>query len=202
MGPTYSRKWSRMILALIVVAAGILVLFGPEEKTLGSGIKVVYIHVASIWAGMIGLFLAGVLGIGVLIFPNRNLQAWTHTVAGVALASFAVGVGLSIVAAKINWGAAFWNEPRMVASLRFLAVALLVQILNSWLPWYRLRGFLSVSLGTFLMWSILGPPLVLHPKSPIRESSSLAIQLTFLGMFILCCLVVAWFVWYVRRKSQ
>jgi hypothetical protein len=201
MVQTYRRKLSWLMLGLIVVAAVILVLIAPEEKTLGSGIKVIYIHVASIWTGMVGLLFAGVLGIPVLFSANKNLQAWAHTVSWVAVGSFAVGVILSQIAAKINWGAVFWNEPRMIASLLFLTVALLVQIVNSWIPWYRLRGLLSTFLATFLMWSILGPPLVLHPKSPIRESPSLGIQLTFLGMFILFCLALAWVVLYIRKDK-
>ncbi len=196
-----AKKPSWLILGFIVLATALLVLFAPEERTLGQGIKVVYIHVASIWAGMFGLFVAGIFGIGVLFSADENLQTWMHTIGWVALGSFTAGLALSMVAAKINWGAVFWNEPRMVASLQFLAVALFVQVVNSWVPWYRLRGLLSTLLATFLMWSTLGPPLVLHPGSPIRESSSLAIQLTFLGMFLLCCMAVFWFVWYIRKNK-
>ena len=35
----------------LLIIAGLLVI-APEEKTLGTGIKVVYVHVAMIWTGM------------------------------------------------------------------------------------------------------------------------------------------------------
>ncbi|MFQ5770137.1 MAG: hypothetical protein ACE5HX_06355, partial [bacterium] len=115
---------------------------------------------------------------------------------------FAAGFVMSLFAAKINWGAVYWNEPRMISSLQFLTAAFLVQIITLIVPWPRLQGALSAFLAFFLMWSMLGTPLVLHPGSPIRESSSLPIQLTFLGMFILNFLAVAWFVWYFQKKKS
>ena len=46
-------QWVFVIVALGVAAA--LVIFAPDEKTLGTGIKYVYIHVAMTWTGMTGL---------------------------------------------------------------------------------------------------------------------------------------------------
>jgi hypothetical protein len=199
---TNLNKISWFSLGAIVVAATTLVWLAPTERTLGQGIKVVYVHVGLTWAGMVSFSLAGLLGIGVAFTAQKKLQAWTQTVGWAALLLFAMGFGMSIVAAKVNWGDFFWDEPRMMASLQFLLVALIVQMVNNWLPWYRGRGLLSALLATFLMFSILGTPLVLHPESPIRASSSLAIKLSFLGMFILSCLTAAWLVWYFRKLKR
>lgn len=186
----------------ILVAASVLIWLAPEERTLGQGIKIVYLHVGLIWAGMVTFSLAGLLGLAVTFSAHKKIQAWTQTIGWVALLLFAAGIAMSIVATKINWGAFFWTEPRMIASLQFLVVAMLVQFVNSWLPWHRGRGMLSALLATFLMFSILGTPLVLHPQSPIRASSSLGIKMSFLGMFILCCLIAAWFIWYFRKCNR
>ncbi|MFQ5708938.1 MAG: hypothetical protein ACE5HO_15885 [bacterium] len=188
-------------LATISVAALLLAWFSPEERTLGPGIKIVYIHVAFIWSGMLGLTLSGALGLLVLLTDNRRLQGWSRSIGWVALAFFTVGLALSLLASQINWGAVFWHEPRMVAALKFLVVALLIFSANLWIPWHRLQGLLHALLATYLMWSILGTPLVLHPQSPIRASESLTIQLTFLGMFVLCCLAAAIVIWFFRRKE-
>ncbi|HEX9654458.1 MAG TPA: hypothetical protein VGA99_12170 [bacterium] len=192
-----TKAW--LILVAVIGAAVVLVWVSPQERSLGSGIKFVYVHVSLTWAGMAGFTAAGVMGAVLTFIDHPRLPAWQESTTWVALTWFTVGVAMAMLAAKINWGAIHWKEPLLVASLRFLAAALLVQIAKRWLISGRLRGALDVLLAFFLMWSILGTPQVMHPQSPIRQSSSLAIQLTFLGMFILSSLAAAWTVWQFRR---
>jgi hypothetical protein len=197
----HASKKSWWLLTGILAAAGVLVWLAPAERTIGQGIKIVYIHVSLIWAGMVGVILSGILGIGLIFVPSKKLEDWTTLIGWVALVWFALGVATSLLAAKINWGAVYWNEPRVISSVHFLAVAVIVQIARNWLPWVHMRGALSAALPFYLMWSTIGTPLILHPSSPIRESSSFAIQLTFLGMFIFSCLIAGWAVWYVRKMK-
>lgn len=184
----------------IVLAAGILVWLSPPERTLGDGIKVVYVHVSFTWAGMVGFNIAGLFGLFMLFTNKRILDDWNQVISWVAWSWFAMGFLLSLWAAKVNWGIIYWREPRVLAAMQFLIVALLVLMANRFLSSIRLRGALSALLAFMLMWSLLGAPLVMHPKSPIRESSSGAIQLTFLGMFIFSSLAASWFVWYFRKR--
>ena len=190
-----------LVLGALALAAGILLWLAPAEKTLGQGIKIVYVHVAFMWAGMLCLTLAGVLGGGVLLWARQTWQPWAHAIGWVGLGLFAAGVGMSLLAAHINWGGIFWAEPRMLAALNILAIGVIVQNANGWLPGLRVRGLLNVGLAAFLTWSVLSTPLILHPRNPIHSSASLAIQLTFVGLFVLCSLAAAVVVWAVRNKS-
>lgn len=184
-----SHSTARFWLALvgIVLVAAILVWFAPAERTLGRGIKAVYIHVTLIWAGMLGFLVAGILGLVLAFVPKSSLLSWKRNISWVAFIWFAVGFLMSLLAARINWGAVYWDEPRLISSFQFLVVALFIQIGNRYLRGHRFRGLLTAFLAFFMMWWILGTPQVLHPGSPIRESNSLAIQLTFLGLFVLNC---------------
>lgn len=193
------RFW--LILVVILIAGSMLTLLAPDERTLGQGIKVVYVHVAFIWTGMLGFTLAGILGVLMLFMEKKTMHDLNLTLSWVSLACFSVGIALSLLASQVNWGGIYWQEPRMLSSLGFLAAATLVLIAKKLLPWYRARGALSAFLAFLLMWSILGIPLVLHPKSAIRESSAITIQLTFLAMFVLSSLAAACLVWYFLSRE-
>ncbi len=176
-------------------------MIAPAERTLGERIKVVYVHVALIWTGMLGFTLAGLLGILMLFIEKKHWQKWNRVLSWVSLTWFAGGVATSILAAKVNWGVIYWQEPRMLSSLQFLAVATLVLVAKSLFPWYRVRGTLSAVLAFLLIWSSLGVPHVVHPKNAILESSAITIQLTFLAMFILSSLAAACSLGYFLKSE-
>ncbi len=197
-----SRKMSLAALATIIIMAVAMVLLAPEEQTIGAGIKVVYIHVALTWTGMLGFAILGLMGIGVLISADERLKLWAHTVGWVALGVFAVGFVVSAIAEQVNWGAVFWDEPRMRLYMNMLAVALIVQILNGWIHHPRMFGALSVFPVIFLLWSNANTASVLHPDGAVGGSSSSAIPLTFAGLTVLFTLASAWVVWQIRRGKR
>ncbi|MFQ5637924.1 MAG: hypothetical protein ACE5IR_07990 [bacterium] len=191
----------RLLLTLVVFAAIVVVWLAPAERSLGHGMKTVYIHVTFIWAGMLGFVAAGFVGLLAIFKPRPELMLWLKNISWVAFGWFAAGTATSVLAAKVNWGAMNWGEPRLQSSLQFLAVALLVLTIYGFLKNDRVGGGLSTLLAFFMMWQILGAPLVLHPDSPIRLSDSSAIQMTFLTMFMLNCLGVALIVAMVHSKN-
>jgi len=199
-----SQKYFWAVLG-VIVALGIIILWlAPEEQTLGSGIKSVYVHVAFTWTGMSGLIVAGLLGLGAAIVVQSKLQDWAYMVAWVALFMFTAGLLLSIIAASINWGAIFWQEPRTNSALQILAIGVIVQVINSWSISFRLKGLLHFLLAAFLIWSVLITPLVLHPGNAAQTTTSLAIRFTFLGLFALCSLAAIWITitWHQRKLQK
>ncbi len=189
-----------LVLCGIVVLAALLLWLAPAEQTLGSGITSVYVHVALTWTGMTGLIVAAVLGLVAALLGRPGLQEWGQVVAWVGLGMFAAGLIMSAVAAGINWGNVFWQEPRFNSALQILAVGLIVQIVNSLPLPYRLRGLLQALPATLLLWLTASTPLVLHPGNAARTSPSAAIRFTFMGLFALCCLAGAWIVVTIMRR--
>lgn len=195
-----ANRKSGLFWIVIIIAAAALVWLAPEEKQLGQGIRSVYVHVALIWVGMAGLAVAGLVGIGVLFSDSGKLASWMEAIGWVALGFYAAGVSMSILASKVNWGNVFWQEPRMKVALNMLALALIVEVFISWVPWRRLKGLLSALLVVILSWTTMSAPLVLHPRNPIGSSSSSGIKLTFLGLSIVSAAAAAWIVWFVRSR--
>ena len=178
-------------------AGGLVAMVAPAEATLGSGIRTVYVHVGLTWTGTAVFLLAAVLGVLVMFTNSRFLHDWMRPAAWVATGFYAAGVGMSMVASKVNWGAVFLQEPRMAAAINSLGIALLIQVAASWFPWLRLRGFLNAIFMVLLYWVTYLAPLVLHPRDPIGTSSSTGIRSTFFVLFGLLLVI-----WQLRQIWQ
>ena len=103
---------TRLLLLCLLLLVACLVWRAPSERTLGDGMKLVYLHVSIIWAGMTGVVVSGVLGLLNGFRPHHNRVVLMQQIAAVSMGWFAAGLLLSIMAAKVNWGAVFWQEPR------------------------------------------------------------------------------------------
>lgn len=193
--------WFWGIPLALLLGVALMIVFAPEERTLGSGIRSVYLHVGLIWTGLFGFAMTAVLGIGVLLSEKPLWQRWLALVSWVALGFYAAGIFMSMVASADNWGAVFLQEPRMAASLNGLAIATIVLVLGSWQPWPRLRGAMTASIIFVLLWLNLRAELVLHPPNPIANSNATPIQLTFLLVTVLFILLASWLVWLLHGRT-
>ncbi len=171
-------------LGLLFLAAALILWISPEERSLGTGIKSVYAHVALTWTGMTGLLAAGLLGLIATVSQRSALHAWLHAVGRVGVLFFTLGFAASLLSAKINWGAVFWGEPRIQASLRVVIAAAAAFLLAGSLRG-RFQGLLYLALALFMIASIYQATLVMHPRNPIGLSSSIPIKLTFAGLYLL-----------------
>lgn len=196
-----SRKTTLAVLAAISFLAVLVVWLAPTEQTLGEGIRVVYVHVALIWTGMLGLVMAGLLGLILLLSASRALAPWLAALGKVAFAFYAAASLVSLVAQQVNWGGISWNEPRTGAMLQLLAVALIVQVLSGWVQDARFQGGLHALLGLFLLWSWQMTPLQLHPDNPVGASTSTAIRLAFYGLFGLSALAATWLTFLLGARE-
>lgn len=191
---------SWLILLILIAGFLLLVFLAPAEQTLGEVIRYVYIHVALTKAGLWGFYLAGLLGLLVLISGHRKLQAWTQIVTWVALALFVAGGIVSVFAGYASWGGFPLDEPRNRTMFSVIALAVVVLILNYWLPWTRVRGFLSMVLALFAAWIIPNTPLILHPGNAGGNSPSATIRWVFILLPVIAFFIGAWLVWVIGRQ--
>ena len=202
-----TRTLTWLPLAVIALAAVVILLLAPAEATIGDGIRIVYVHVALIWTGMLVLIFAGALGL-IVLFTGRSMQAeWMQVVAWVGLAFFAAGVITSLASEIINWGGIAWREPRTAANLNLLALAVIVQVVNTLLPdnWAfrgRLQGALNIILATVVIWTTMTTEVQLHPANAVGNATSRAIQLTFYSLTLLCLTAAIWLVLFVRGRQR
>jgi hypothetical protein len=194
------RAW--ILLGCIIALILLILWFAPEERTLGQGIKIVYVHVGVTWTALLGFTLLGIMGVLVLLSANEKLFSWIETISQVSLWIYVASVIIGVLASKVNWGAVAWTEPRMLASFNLLAAAVIVQMLKIWLPSPRLGGILHVGLMIFMVWTIFSSALVLHPGDAIRTTESFGIRFAFFSLFFLILSAGTWFVWYLRRQKN
>ncbi len=197
-----STRLTTAVLLTLSLLAALLTIIAPVERTLGSGIRIVYLHVSLTWVGMAGLLLAGVVGLALLIWPRPTLQQWLHVISYVAFGFYVVGAVVSLIAEEVNWGAIFWHEPRTASVLQVVAVGVIVHVAGSWLPRARVQGLLHLALAGFMMWSTMRAELVLHPDNPVGLSSSGGIRLGFYGLTVLFGIAAMWLTLHLKARDS
>ena len=194
-----TRAWVPLALATL---GALLVWLAPAERSLGDGIRWVYVHVGLVWAGTVALGAAGLVGVALLATGRAALASWVQAAWRAGLAAFALGVGFSMIAARVNWGGVFLAEPRMAASLRFLALAAIAQVVATWLARPRATGLLAAATLALLVWDVGGAELVMHPRDPVRTATSAAIQWTFALAFAVAAALTAWTIAVLGAHSR
>jgi hypothetical protein len=198
-----TKYWPRLRLAFVplvvlMIVAALVVWMAPPEKTMGYGIRPVYVHVALIWTGMAGLAVTAVIGLGLAWHGRVNWGAWLDTVGWVTLGFLAASFLASLSAQLSNWNGIFWDEPRSQAAGRAIAVWAVILIAGRWLHWPRLRGLAAGVAGPLLIASMHFSPLVLHPGDPITMADSQGIQVSFILLGVLSLAAGIAVVWILR----
>jgi hypothetical protein len=196
--------FTKVVAIVLVYAAlaAVAIALAPEEATLGPGIKTVYLHVALIWVGMVGIYVAGAIGLVVALTDRVDFAAWMRIIGLVAVAFYVGGSLASIAAQIINWGGLALSEPRTLSTLQVVAAGIIVMVLSLWQINRRLLGGIYLAWALFTFWATRSAALILHPDNPIGSSNSSAIQLTFYGMFGLTLLAAIALVAVLRPKTS
>jgi hypothetical protein len=195
--------------ALLLLTIGLIALataLGPAERTLGTNIRIVYLHGAWVWTGKIAFGLAALAGLaGLLLRRNgHTAQALSLALGRTGLLFWLTYLPLALVVMQVNWGGFFFDEPRWKVSLMFGIVASMVQaalfLLNS--------GWVTSLANLFLggaLWILLGDATTeMHPVSPIFGSNAIGIQVYFvalLGLVLLLSAQVAWLLYASPNRA-
>jgi hypothetical protein len=186
-------SWAKKLSFLGILLAQIIVLWvSPEERTLGVGIKPVYLHVSFTWVGMFLLYLTGLVGVVVLISGHDRSTLWLKRTLTLGVVFFTVGFFISLFASLVNWGGVPFREPKVISALNILVVSGVIWILSRWVTQNRIIGFLSFIPPVFMVFREEGSRMVLHPDNPVNTSPD-AIKFSFYAMFFLAVLLAIWF---------
>ena len=63
--------------AITVIVIGLLTLFGPEEKSLGANVRIVYLHGAWVLAAEVAFIAAALAGLLGLVLRRDIFHAWS-----------------------------------------------------------------------------------------------------------------------------
>lgn len=182
------HAWPRIVVLLVVAGVWGLLL-APQERSMGATIRPVYLHVAATVAGMLMLYAAA--GLGLIRTAGRlpALDGWLRRVWAGGLVMFALGYGLSLLAAHVAWGGIFWAEPRVRASVGVLAVGMVT---------WAVAPRVTRMAGGHLLWPgalalmvlmLAGAQRVIHPEDPVQDVTPWSIRGTFWGLTAVMLLV-------------
>jgi hypothetical protein len=179
-----SRRSLVLSLACLFCLTIAIAFLTPLERNLGGNLRLVYLHGAWAWTGIITFSCAAVTGLAALILRKSTLHDWSRALGWTGLCFWITYLPMSLVVMQINWNGLFFDEPRWKIPFTFAVIGILLQVglllMNT--PWiYSLSNFLFASV---LLYNLANMDSILHPDSPVFSSGSAGIKLIFLVLLI------------------
>lgn len=196
-----SRRW--MWLAATLLAIVVFTAIGPAEHSLGTRVRIVYLHGAWVWAAIAAFMAAGVLGGIALLARKTTLHCWSGAFGRTGIFFWVTYLPLSLWAMQSNWNGLFLAEPRWRLALVFGISGLLLQVGLSLAGKPILTSGMNLVYLIVLMVSLMGTENVMHPASPILSSDAWRIQVYFFGL-VLLTLLAAWQIagWWYKSEPD
>ena len=188
------------LLPVLALALAILlvvwVVLAPAESRLGNVVKLIYVHGALVWAGLLTFSAAGILGLVALVLrylvgPAERARAWYLGTEAAGLAALIVWVLYAIsamIVTALTWGQLVaWNEPRVRATGLILVAAVVLYIVARLVDHVDFTAVINLLMGIVPWVMVQQADAIRHPIDPIGGSGSTAIQ----GYYLLIELTVA-----------
>jgi hypothetical protein len=190
--PWLTRKskpaWAWFTITLLAI--GIFTLLGPAEYSLGTHIRIVYLHGAWVWAALAAFLASGICG-GLGLFTHRySWHRWSESFGRTGLIFWITYLPLSLLAMQSNWNGLFLAEPRWRLALVFSIGGILLQAGLAMADKPALTSGLNLGYLVALLIAFVQTPNVMHPASPILTSNAWRIQSYFFGLVLLTLLAV------------
>ena len=185
---------------ITIIVIALLALFGPEEKSLGANVRIVYLHGAWVLAAELALVAAAIAGLVALISKWDAWHQWSAALGQTGIVFWVTYLPLSLWAMESNWNGLFLSEPRFRLAVIFAVTGVLLQaglwlINTNWITSLANILFIVVLRVVFATAANVMHP----PPSPIFNSGNYIIIGFFLALIILA-LVAAYFLAKVFLK--
>jgi hypothetical protein len=171
---------------ITIIVIALLTLFGPEEKSLGANVRIVYLHGAWVLAAEAAFIAAALAGLVGLILRKDIFHAWSAALGRTGIIFWLTYLPLSLFAMEANWNGLFLAEPRFRLAMIFAITGILLQV-GLWLfniPWLTSLGNIIYIITLRVIFS--AAKNIMHPPpSPIFNSGLWNIIFFFVGLNIL-----------------
>ena len=187
-----------------VIVIALLALFGPEEQSLGSNVRIVYLHGAWVLAAELAFVAAGFAGLVALIARRDVFHHWSAALGRTGIFFWVTYLPLSLWAMQTNWNGLFLSEPRFRLAMIFAVTGILLQI-GLWIfniSW--LTSLANIIYIVVLRVIFSTAENIMHPPpSPIFNSGNYIIIGFFVGLNLLA-LLAAYFLtrFFMTIKSN
>ncbi len=188
-------------LATLLLIAGFTA-FGPAEKTLGTNVRVVYLHGAWVWTAMAAIVAAALTGLGGLVFRRETLHRWSRALGRAGLLFWVTYLPISLWAMQANWNGLFLVEPRWRVGVIFAVGGVLLQAGLTLLENPAWASAVNLGYAVALLAVLQNTGRIMHPPSPILNSDALRIQFFFGGLCALTLLAAWQITRWLRRHDE
>ena len=186
-----------------VLVIAVLALFGPEEQSLGSNVRIVYLHGAWVLAAEVAFAAAALVGLVALVMRRERLHQWSAALGRTGIVFWLTYLPLSLWAMEANWNGLFLAEPRFRLALTFAIVGTLMQV-GLWLVnmnWATSLANLVFFVALRVVFSTASN--VMHPPpSPIFNSGLWNIIAFFVALNLLAWLAAYFLTRFFLSKAK
>jgi hypothetical protein len=183
-----------LFLCGIIAIIAIVTFLGPEEKALGSNVRIVYLHGAWVLTAEIAFIAAALAGAAGLLSTYISAVAdyegtflrWSEALGRTGIIFWVTYLPLSLWAMQSNWNGLFLAEPRFRLALTFAVVGVLMQA-GLWIIGNRsLTAAANIAYIIVLRVIFATAANIMHPPpSPIFNSGNYQIIGFFIGLNLL-----------------
>jgi len=181
------------LLFITIIIIALLAMFGPEEQSLGSNVRIVYLHGAWVLAAELAFLAAGITGLIALVTAGNGFHKWSAALGRTGIVFWVTYLPLSLWAMQANWNGLFLVEPRFRLALIFAVTGVLLQFGLWFINIHWITSLANVLYIVILRAIFSTAENVMHPPpSPIFNSGNYAI-IGFFVILILLSLLAAYF---------
>lgn len=197
-----SKKTSPLLwfILLLFVIAGVTTL-GPAERSLGTNVRVVYLHGAWVWAALISFAVAALVGGVALLLKNDALHRWSHAAGRTGLFFWITYLPISLWAMQTNWNGLFLAEPRWRLAVVFSVGGLVMQLGILLMGEFRWASVANLLFFGALVFALGRTDQVMHPDSPVADADSWRIQAFFYSLVLITLLAASQMARWWHRVS-
>lgn len=186
---TGKLKSPLVLFVLLLLVVALFTTLGPAEKSLGTNVRVVYLHGAWVWVALLSFYTAALVGVIGWITRRESLHYWSRALGRTGLFFWITYLPLSMWAMQTNWNGLFLAEPRWRLAVVFAIGGLLLQVGLSLLENPAWASAANLLYAVLLWLALQSTEQVMHPSSPVLSSGAWRIQLFFGGLVLLTLLV-------------
>lgn len=169
--------WQDALLCLVGIFISARII--PAEQTLGTGIRLIYLHGTWIWTA-IGLYILAAMAGLIAILSHKPVWHRRSTALGYAGLIFLITyLPMALYIMKTYWNGFFFSEPRWSVPFSLAIASLLMQIGLRFIHQPVLTSLINLGYGVILVTNLFSLQSVLHPDSPVMTSGSVSIRLAY-----------------------
>lgn len=187
-----------------VIVIALLALVGPEEKSLGANVRIVYLHGAWVLAAELAFVAAALAGLVAFLTRRNALHDWSAALGRTGIFFWVTYLPLSLWAMQSNWNGLFLAEPRFRLASIFAVTGVLLQVGLWIINTHWLTSLANIFYIIVLRVIFAAAENVMHPPpSPIFNSGNFLIIGFFLALIALT-LLAAYFLFrvFLQLKPQ